>query len=122
LEWAWAIQQQSRTAWKLVPKGLHLPCESLLDAHFDMQVLFQALLDLDPVGELISLWDRSSPRTATDRRIVLSVDAVSFRPRVAIADDLSVEGLDHLNELENRNVFEQFLLHRKEFTAFLKNH
>jgi hypothetical protein len=33
---------------------------------------------------------------------------------------LSVEGLDDLNELENREVFEQFLFHPKEFTAFLK--
>jgi hypothetical protein len=46
---------------------------------------------------------------------------VSFRPRAAIADDLSVEGLDDLNELDNREVFEQFLLHPKEFTAFLKS-
>jgi hypothetical protein len=115
LEWAWAIQQQSRTAWKLVRKGLHLLCESLVDAHFAHAgaVLSQALLDLDRVGEVISLWDRSRPRTATDRRVVLSVDAVPFRPRVAIGDDLSGEGLDDLNGLENREVFKQFLLHPK---------
>jgi hypothetical protein len=124
LAWAWPIQQQSRTAWKLVRKGLHLPCESLLDAHFThtRAILSQALLDLDRVGELINLWDQSSPRTATDRHVILPFDAVSFRPRVAIADDLSVEGLDDLNELENREVFEQFLLHPKEFTAFPKSH
>jgi hypothetical protein len=33
---------------------------------------------------------------------------------------LSVERLDDLSELESREVFEQFLLHPKEFTAFLK--
>jgi hypothetical protein len=96
----------------------------LLDAHFAHAgaILSQALLDSDRVGELMSLWDQSSPRTATDRRVALSVDAVSFQPSVAIADDLSVEGLDDLNELENREVFEQFLLHPKEFTVFLKNY
>jgi hypothetical protein len=80
------------------------------------------MFDLDRVGELRGLWDHSSPRTATDRRVVLSVDALSFRRRVAIADDLSVEGLDDLKELENREGFEQFLLHPKEFITFLKNH
>jgi hypothetical protein len=107
-----------------VRKCLHLPCENFHDTHFAHAgaVLSQALLDSDRVGELISLWDQSSPRTATDRRVVLSVDAVSFRPRVAIVDDLSVEELDDLKELKNREGFEQFLLHPKEFTEFLKNH
>jgi hypothetical protein len=35
---------------------------------------------------------------------------------------LPVEGLDDLNELEDREVFEQALFHPKGFTAFLKNH
>jgi hypothetical protein len=96
----------------------------LLDAYFAHAgaVLSQALLDLDRVGELIRLLDRPIPRTATDRRVVLSFDAVSFRSRVATTNDLSVEGLDDLNGLENREAFGQFLLHPKEFTVFLKNH
>jgi hypothetical protein len=43
-----------------------------------------------------------------DRRVVLSVDAVFFWPRVAITDNLSVEGLDDLNELQNQRSSSSF--------------
>jgi hypothetical protein len=44
--------------------------------------------------------------TANDRRVVLSVDAVSFRPRVTIADDGSVEGLEDIRQLESPDRFQ----------------
>jgi hypothetical protein len=54
--------------------------------------------------------------------VVLSVDGVSFRPRVTIADDGSVEGLEDIRQLESPDLFEQYLLSPKAFTAFLTKH
>jgi hypothetical protein len=42
-------------------------------------VLSDALVDLEGVGELVTRWNASHPDTASGRRVVLSVDAVSFR-------------------------------------------
>jgi hypothetical protein len=52
----------------------------------------------------------------------LSVDAVAFRPRVTVAEDGEVHGLDDLVQLPDPDLFEQHLLHPKEFTEFLKTH
>jgi hypothetical protein len=85
-------------------------------------VLSEALVDLEGVGELVTRWNASHPDTANDRRVVLSVDAVSFRPRVRIADDGSVEGLEDIRQLESPDLFEQHLLSPKAFTEFLTKH
>jgi hypothetical protein len=70
----------------------------------------------------VTRWNASHPDTANDRRAVLSVDAVSFRPRVTIADDESVEGLENIRQLESPDLFEQCLFRPKAFTAFLTKH
>jgi hypothetical protein len=85
-------------------------------------VLSKALVDLDQVRELVNLWDRSSPYTAIDRRVVLSVDAVAFHRKVMIASDREVVGLDDLDKIESPDLFEQFLLHPQKFAAFLRDH
>jgi hypothetical protein len=82
-------------------------------------VLSEALVDREGVGELVARWNASHPDTANDRRVVLSVDAVSFRPHVTIADDGSVEGLEDIRQLDSPDIFEQYLLRPKAFTAFL---
>jgi hypothetical protein len=80
------------------------------------------LVDLDRVGELMERWNNSSPETQNDRRVVLSVDTVSFRPRVIIANDGSVGGLEDITQFEGPGLFEQYLRNPKEFTAFLTKH
>jgi hypothetical protein len=84
--------------------------------------LSKALVDLDQVRELVNLWDQSNSDTAIDRPVVLSVDAVVFRPKVTIRSDGEVVGLDDLANLESPDLFEQFLLHPQKFIAFLRDH
>jgi hypothetical protein len=67
-------------------------------------------------------WNASHPDIANDRRVVLPGDTVSFRPRVTIADNGSVEGLEDIRQLESPDLFEQYLLGPKAFTAFLTKH
>jgi hypothetical protein len=85
-------------------------------------VLSEALVDREGVAELVTRWNALHPDTANDRRVVLSVDAVSFRPRVTIADDGSVEGLEDIRQRDSSGLFEQYLLSPKAFRAFLTKH
>jgi hypothetical protein len=124
LQWAWPIHELSPSAWELVQKGFDLRCERLLRTHFAAtgHVLSAALVDLQCVGELVVRWNNSSPETQNDRRVVLLVDAVSFRPGVTIASDGSVGGLEDIAQLESPDLFEQYLRNPKESTAFLAKH
>jgi hypothetical protein len=121
LRWAWSVHEASPKAWSIIRKGLHLPCDALLRIHFARTevVLWEGLVDREGVGELVAQWNASHPDTVNDRRVVLSVDAVSFRPSVTIADNGSVEGLEDIRQLESPDLFEQYLLSPKVFTAFM---
>jgi hypothetical protein len=105
-------------------KCFDLPCGRLLRTHFAASghVLSAALVALDRVGELVERWNNSSLETQNDRRVVLSVDAVSFRPHVTIANDGSVGGLEDITQLDSPDLFEQYLRNPREFTAFLTKH
>jgi hypothetical protein len=85
-------------------------------------VLSAALVDLDHFGELMERWNNSSPEIQNDRRIVLSVDAFFVRPRVTIANDGSVNGLEDITWLESPDFSEQYLRNSKEFVVFLTKH
>jgi hypothetical protein len=115
------VHKVSPKAWTIVRKGLHLPCGTLLEMHFARTgvVLSEALVDREGVGELVTPRNASHPDTANDRRVVLLVDAVSFRPRVTIAGDGAVKGLEDIRQLESHDLFEQYFLSPKAFTAFL---
>jgi hypothetical protein len=71
---------------------------------------------------LVERWNNASPETQNNRRVVLSVDAVSFRPHVAIGNDGSVGGLEDITQLEIPDFFEQHLRNPKGFTALLTKH
>jgi hypothetical protein len=118
------MHKASPKAWTIVRKDLHLPCDPLFQMHFARTavVLSEALIDPEGVGELVMRWNASHPDTANDRRVVLSVDPVSFRPRVTTADDGSVEGLEDIRQLESLDPFEQYLLSPKSFSAFPTKH
>jgi hypothetical protein len=73
---------------------------------------------MDQVGLLVDQWNLSYSQTLNVHRVILSVDAVSFRPRATIGSDGPVDGLDNIKQLESPDRFEQFLLNPKEFAAF----
>jgi hypothetical protein len=122
--WAWAVHQVSPAAWALVHDALPVPCERWLRLHFAETgiILAEALTDLGRVGELVDRWNHSHSDTSSDRRVVLSVDAVAFRPRVTISSDGSVDGLEDITQLEESELFEQYLLNPQEFTTFVRKY
>jgi hypothetical protein len=96
----------------------------MLQSHFAETgiMLSYALVDIDQVGVLIDRWNDSNPEAMNDRRIVLSVDAVAFRPRVTIRSDGEIESLDSIKNLESPDLFDKYLLHPEQFTGFLREH
>jgi hypothetical protein len=69
---------------------------------------------------LESWWSAETTPVPKLRMIVaLSVDAVFFRPRVTITNDRSVGRLEDITQLENPDLFEQYLRNPTEFTTFL---
>jgi hypothetical protein len=86
-----ASQRQSRE-WHTVCNALPLPTKRTLRSHFAAigTVLSDALVDLSQVGTLIDRYNHSHPDIQTDRRVVLSVDAVAFRPRVTLSSERDV--------------------------------
>jgi hypothetical protein len=81
--WARQVYDISPSAWEVVRKVLPLPSDRVLKSAF-AQVRFavsQALLDVNEVGTIVEFWMRSSPVIGFNTEIVLSVDAVAFRPR-----------------------------------------
>jgi hypothetical protein len=58
----------------------------------------------------------------TDRHVILSVDAIAFRPMVTISDDGSVDGLKDLTDLDSPDLLTQFLSDPAAFSAFLREH
>jgi hypothetical protein len=96
----------------------------MLQSHFAQTgvVISEVLIDLGQVRTLVGLWNHSHGETVNDRRVVLSVDAVAFRSWVTIGSDGTVRGLENINQLENPDLVEQFLLNPREFTVFLRTH
>jgi hypothetical protein len=89
LQWSSVIFQQSPTAWEIVRDGLPLPSDRLLESRFVKleTILSEALVDMDQVGLPVDWWNQSHSETVNDHRLTLSVDSVSFRPRVTIESD-----------------------------------
>jgi hypothetical protein len=126
LRWAWTACEQSPACWNIVAglDGLPLPCSRTLELHFARSgtILSQALVDRKQVGTLVAKWNESHTDTDRDRRVVLSVDAVAFRPRVTVSSEGEVSGLEDISPLESTDLFEQFLVSPTKFTSFLQKH
>jgi hypothetical protein len=45
------------------------------------------------IGPLLELWKQAVPEGLEDRRIILNVDAVAFRPLVTLSEDGTIDGL-----------------------------
>jgi hypothetical protein len=54
--------------------------------------------------------------------VILSVDAVAFRPLVTISETGEVKGFKSLNQLHNPGLFSQYLTNPQAFVSFLKDH
>jgi hypothetical protein len=76
------------------------------------------LVDLDQVRELVDLWGQSSSDTVIECRVVLSVDAVAFRPNITTTSDGEVVGLDDLDNLEAQIFLNNFDCIRKSSLHF----
>jgi hypothetical protein len=79
LAWSRKIHDISPRAWE-IRRVLPLPGNRLLLSKFAdaRAVISSALLDLDEIKALINLWERSYKDTMTDRRVILSVDAIVY--------------------------------------------
>jgi hypothetical protein len=122
LAWSREIRDISPRAWEIVRRVLPLPGDRLLLSKFAnaRAVISSALLDLDEMEALIDLWERSHEDIMTYRRVILSVNAITFRPMVTTSDDGSVDGLKDLTHLDNPDLLMQFLADPAAFSAFLR--
>jgi Na+/phosphate symporter len=82
LAWAEEIHTISPHALEVVGKVISVPSETLINSKFAQtrRVMSEALQDSERMHELIDLWNQSGARTASERTVVLAVDAVAFRP------------------------------------------
>jgi hypothetical protein len=124
LAWAEEIHSISPKALEVVGKVITLPSESLLNSKFakTRRVWSEALQDPERVGELIAVWNQSGATTPSERTVVLAVDAVAFRPLVTVTENGEVTGLKHLTQLENPDLFTEFLRDPHAFAHFLQQH
>jgi hypothetical protein len=76
------------------------------------------VLDLNAVDDLLSIWRTANNVDAEDRvDIILSVDAVAFKPLVTIREDGSVEGMAGFDCLESPTCSHSLLRTRPCFTS-----
>jgi hypothetical protein len=68
---------------------LSLPGETLFSSYSAQTeaALSEALLDAGQMDKLINLWEEANRIQTTNRQIVLSVDAVAFRPTMTFEED-----------------------------------
>jgi hypothetical protein len=104
--WARQIYDISPLAWEIVRKVLPLPSNRVLKSAFAQVrcAVSQALLDVNKVGTIVDLWTRSSPGIGFNTEVVLSVDAVAFRPMIVVHEDGRIEGLNRTNETQSTSL------------------
>lgn len=123
LIWGRRVHDISPHAWRAVRKVLPLPGKRLLLAKFtETKGISDALIDSGRIGELIDLWRQAVRQEGIGCPVVLSVDAVAFRPVITVHHDGRVEGLKTMNEIENLDLLSQFLSDPGSFVSFVKDH
>jgi hypothetical protein len=121
--WARQIYDISASTWEVVRKVLPLPTNRALKSAFAQVrcTVSQALLDVNEVGTIVDLWIRSNPSIGFTTEVVLSVDAVAFRPMIVVHEDGRLEGLNRTNEIEV-DLFDKLMGQPQAFATFLKQH
>jgi hypothetical protein len=125
LAWTEEIHASSAHTLEIVRKVIPLPTERLLNSKFtqDRRLVSDALQNSDRIGELITIWEKSTPSISSSHRdVILSVDAVAFRPLVTVSEDGEVHGLKNLTRLEDPDIFAHFLRDPPAFAHFLQTH
>jgi hypothetical protein len=79
-----------------------------------------SFLDIEQVDVQVKIWRKGHPEIESKCRVVLAVDAVAFRPTIAIRKD-GIEGLDNCRKFDP-SLFETFLGQPQDFVSFLQEH
>jgi hypothetical protein len=103
LIWIREIQVVCPTTLENVRQVLPLLRESLPNSRFaeTHRNLSDAFQDMSRISELIELWNHDISEDVTDRRIILVVDVIVFRPVVTINEDGEVRGLKYLKQIHD---------------------
>jgi hypothetical protein len=81
------------------------------------------MLDLNDVGDLLSIWRTTNDVDAEDRvDVILFVDAVALKPLVTIREDGSVEGIADFDCMESPDLFSQLSANPTLFHQFVLSH
>jgi hypothetical protein len=123
LIWGGKIYDISPAAWEAIRDVLPLPADCLLRLRFSepRALIADALLNVSQMRYLIQLWEEANCFAIENCRIVLAVDAVTFRPRVTVNENGEVGELKDLQQLEDIDIFEKFLASPVDFAEFLQN-
>jgi hypothetical protein len=99
--WARQVYDISPSAWEVVRKVPSLPSNRVLKSAFAQVrcAMSQALLDVNEVETIVDLWTRSSHGIGFNTEVVLSMDAVAFRPMIVVHEDGRIESLNRTNEI-----------------------
>jgi hypothetical protein len=121
--WVREVYNISPSAWEVVRKVMPLPSNRVLKSAF-AQVrcpVSQALLGVNEVGTIVDLWMRSSLGIGFNAEVVLSMDAVAFRPMIVFHGDGRIEGLNQTNKIEV-DLVDKLMGQPQTFAAFLRQH
>jgi hypothetical protein len=124
LIWPRKIYDISRVVWEAIRDVFPLPSDCLPRLRFSdpRPLIADALLNVNKMWHLIQLWEQANSGAIENRQIVLAVDAVAFRPRVTVNENEEVGGLKNLQQLEEIDIFQQFLTSPVDFAECLQNH
>jgi hypothetical protein len=125
LAWAREIHDISAAAYQVLSGTLLLPSDRLLRSKFlnEKARIKKAMLDLNDVDDLLSIWRMTNNFDAEDRvDAILSVDAVAFKPLATIREDSSVEDIADFDCLESPDLFSQLIANPTLFHQFVLSH
>jgi hypothetical protein len=117
---------ESPAAYRTIRRILPLLSERLLQERFmNCQLhIRHALTDIEDMDFLIEIWREAngSEQVMGSIPVILSVDAVAFRPRITIDENEKVEGLERFTQLEAPYILSQFVLNPCTFRDFVMEH
>jgi hypothetical protein len=77
-----------------------------------------ALQDSERLHELIEPWNQAGAKTASERAVVLAVDAAAGHPLVTVTETGEVAGLNSLTQFDSPDLFTAFLMDPEAFSNF----
>jgi hypothetical protein len=82
------------------------------------------LTDIEDMDFLIEIWPEVNgiEQVTASVPVILSVDLVAFRPRIAIDEKGNEEGFEECAQLKAPGIFSQFVFNLYAFRDFLMEH